>query len=278
MTDVFLRLDRKLNKKLFVPDAANDRLALAAKEGCKCKKLLSALRALWRSSHDSHDDRLSTLKSYLQCSPTRRAASPAPSSRVDESEAPIGDQEAPIGDQEPSDVGEGNGSEEEGELVRANDESGSESSPSEKESEAAESPTLRLGDGVSSSQDTNNSTAVEVSSTSSDGVRDSQVGSGWMGKAINLYSRKALSCQHCQFFIWIGSWKGTPPSPTQYFGDPVFWRHQMGLGGVRFHGPNQRENLPANTMFLFFIVSECLFQCKPLPVHRSRRRLSATGC
>lgn len=62
-----------MKKKLFRPTPTNDRVALALKEGVKAKRLLGALRTLWRSSADgAHDPRVKDLKQHLVASPLRR--------------------------------------------------------------------------------------------------------------------------------------------------------------------------------------------------------------
>lgn len=68
-----------LKKKLFKPKAPKTRADLAGQEGVKGKRLLQALRNLWRSSPaGAHDDRLVSLKSFLMPSPPR-GRGPVPS-------------------------------------------------------------------------------------------------------------------------------------------------------------------------------------------------------
>ena len=72
ITDCFLYLDLILKKKLFKPSEGETRKDLAAKEGVRGKRMIGALRALWRSSPvGGHDARIAELKSYLQASPLR---------------------------------------------------------------------------------------------------------------------------------------------------------------------------------------------------------------
>lgn len=52
MVDVFLRVDRLMQKKLLQPTAPGEsKTSLASAEARKMKKLIGALRNLWRSSH-----------------------------------------------------------------------------------------------------------------------------------------------------------------------------------------------------------------------------------
>jgi len=76
--DSYLYLDLLLNKKLFKPKPAKDgkppltRADMAAIEGVKAKKLLGALRYLWRSSKEGgHDPRVVELKQYVKSSPKK---------------------------------------------------------------------------------------------------------------------------------------------------------------------------------------------------------------
>ncbi len=82
LTDIFLYLDLMASKKLFKPKEGKTRADCAGSEGLKAKKLLQALRNLWRSSPaGSHDMRICELKSYLSPSPPRggrRAIVPKP--------------------------------------------------------------------------------------------------------------------------------------------------------------------------------------------------------
>lgn len=73
VSDAFVYLDLLLGKRLFRPTPKDDRVSLALKEGVKAKRLLGALRTLWRSSADgAHDPRVKDLKQHLQASPLRR--------------------------------------------------------------------------------------------------------------------------------------------------------------------------------------------------------------
>lgn len=73
IADAVLYLDLLLSKRLLRPTQTDDRVALAGQEGVKGKRLIGALRTLWRSNVDGgHDPRIRDLKSYLQASPARR--------------------------------------------------------------------------------------------------------------------------------------------------------------------------------------------------------------
>ena len=73
ISDAYVYLDLLLGKRLFRPTSKDDRVSLALKEGVKAKRLLGALRTLWRSSADgAHDPRVKDLKQHLVASPLRR--------------------------------------------------------------------------------------------------------------------------------------------------------------------------------------------------------------
>lgn len=73
ITDAFIMLDQILFKKLFRPDTSKGetRVLLAGRKG---KKLIQALRYLWRNTSESYDPKILDLKQCLQASPPRRAA------------------------------------------------------------------------------------------------------------------------------------------------------------------------------------------------------------
>ena len=82
LTDIFLMLDRKLDKKALKPDLKRNetKMSLAAAEAVKAKRLLGALRSLWRSSAiKGQDGHITHLKSFLVSSPQqRRNVDPSP--------------------------------------------------------------------------------------------------------------------------------------------------------------------------------------------------------
>ena len=197
LTDAFLALDTLLGKKLFHPDrkAGEDRMRVAGREALKCKRLLGALRSLWRSSKESHDDRVHHLKTFLRASPTRGAAVSAPSEPAEEP-APAGsdsegaDHDAEEGPQsDSSDSGEICSSRSDDGSVRSIEpekeplENLTESDSSDNKSNASHgtlsADTLELG-----KESGKEAKVEEVSDTDSENYRDSQVSSGWMGKAI----------------------------------------------------------------------------------------------
>ena len=248
----------------------------AAQEGCKLKKCLGALRALWRSSRRGGADKVRHLKSFLRESPAhhgRRRKRSASSDGDNDNEAPAIPDEAaehlparaphdeaasdptseeegelvcdeaasdPTSEEEKElahdeseeekelardEAASDPASEEEGELVRDEAASDPESeeeqlpdpgvvvgtgptsheeaakadssqtscssrSDDEKSDDSLTAPTLILGQQDEESE--------ESGSASGSDHRDSQVSSGWMGKAINYYSRKENEVAHIQ--------------------------------------------------------------------------------
>ena len=249
----------------------------AAQEGCKLKKCLGALRALWRSSRRGGTDKVRHLKSFLRESPAhhgRRRKRSASSDGDNDNEAPAIPDEAaehlparaphdeaasdptseeegelvcdeaasdPTSEEEKElahdeseeekelardEAASDPASEEEGELVRDEAASDPESeeeqlpdpgvvvvgtgptsheeaakadssqtscssrSDDEKSDDSLTAPTLILGQQDEESE--------ESGSASGSDHRDSQVSSGWMGKAINYYSRKENEVAHIQ--------------------------------------------------------------------------------
>ncbi|CAK9085117.1 unnamed protein product, partial [Durusdinium trenchii] len=276
LTDVFVELDRQLDKKMFRPVKGECRMQLAAQEGCKLKKCLGALRALWRSSRRGGTDKVRHLKSFLRESPAhhgrrrKRSASsdgdndneapaipdeaaehlPARAPRDEAASDPTSEEEGklvcdeaasdPTSEEEKElahdeseeekelardEAASDPASEEEGELVRDEAASDPESeeeqlpdpgvvvgtgptsheeaakadssqtscssrSDDEKSDDSLTAPTLILGQQDEESE--------ESGSASGSDHRDSQVSSGWMGKAINYYSRKENEVAHIQ--------------------------------------------------------------------------------
>ena len=220
LTDAFLVLDKRMEKKLFRPsrELNETRMGLAAVEAVKAKRLLGALRSLWRSSPGhGQDTRITHLKSYLMQSPNRRAGRAA---LPDAGEAPAA-AAAPAAEQDEESEGDESRGDESGGDERGGDESGGdesgghESEGDEKEGdESGDSevemlgpsaptspgdgarddsssdvyaPTLRLDDCRDPSPPYQMVEACSSESDSSDGEspKDSQVpGAGWMGKAM----------------------------------------------------------------------------------------------
>lgn len=72
LTDCYLYLDILLKKRLFKPISPDTRNDLAGREGVKGKRMVGALRFLWRSSPEGgHCPRIAELKTYLLPSPRR---------------------------------------------------------------------------------------------------------------------------------------------------------------------------------------------------------------
>eukprot|EP00438_Fugacium_kawagutii_P027028 Skav231828 [mRNA] locus=scaffold7912:2348:3493:- [translate_table: standard] len=79
VADAFLQLDKRLGGSLLKPQSREeDKLRLAGREALKVKRLVGALRALWRSSAYSHDERIAQLKALIQASPQRKRPEVAP--------------------------------------------------------------------------------------------------------------------------------------------------------------------------------------------------------
>lgn len=114
MADVWLELDRLLDRKLFrvcEENGRGNRQQQAAREGVRLKALMGALRFLWRNTKDkAHHPEVALLKSHLQESPqqtARREANEAEAEEEEEEELP----QAPLDDHDGS--GQGSSQEEE---------------------------------------------------------------------------------------------------------------------------------------------------------------------
>ena len=190
LTDVFMYAhEHCLKKKLFKSDGECV-AELAAQAGVVLKKLIGSLRALWRSSSQGgHDTRMADLKTYLLPSPTRSAHTPvqAPGpesgnedaesegegSEGEDSKSEEGPAEEPVAISQESSGDDGNSDDDE---------------VSEEESShgTLSAPTLTLpgkspsDHGVDTTQ---SDCSSEVSSPTTEGNNDSQVSSGWLGKA-----------------------------------------------------------------------------------------------
>lgn len=207
LTDAFLMLDGFLGKKMIVPTETEGKVTLAGQEGVKLKKLLGALRNLWRSNKtNGQDDKITHLKSFLEESPSKKPDGeeetcgglevvPARNDlRPIDGNDPVSDAEEAAS----SCKGSQSESGDEGPLVRVGrndggEPSGSESSEAESAVSECNSPTLRLGESPKS--DGKSVASVDSSSSSH---RDSQVSSGWMGRAINHYTREEKEDQLVQ--------------------------------------------------------------------------------
>lgn len=213
LTDTFLMLDSMLDKKMLAPTQTEGKLTLAGQEGVKLKKLLGALRNLWRSNKTKGlDDKITHLKSYLLASPSKHddmeeeglpedlgendtrgvGAAVSDCSGSEHASQDEGEDGAIVG-RESSDNESGS---EGGRILErdpapshagsSGDESGSESESDAAPPPVCNSPTLRLGESPRS--DAKSETSID-SSESSSSHRDSQVSSGRMGRAINHYTR-----------------------------------------------------------------------------------------
>lgn len=202
LTDVFLMLDARLGKKVFKPKAAKaareamadetgDQVAkaavqnlsredLAAIESVKAKKLLGALRTLWRSStNKGQDDKITHLKSFIMPSPARKQLDD--SEPEDESPPPpvLRDEDSPrsTASVESADEGEYDDEGLDGVPVPR--------SPSGTESDHVNSPTLDLSPSCQPPSPNGSSREVVAVDDDSENEKDSQVpGAGWMGRAM----------------------------------------------------------------------------------------------
>ena len=85
LADTFKYLDAKhLKGKLLKPDKKlnEDKAMLAGREGLKAKRMIGALRYLWRSSPNACDWSVQDLKDLLQKSPERPQRVPPPENPV----------------------------------------------------------------------------------------------------------------------------------------------------------------------------------------------------
>lgn len=169
-----------------------NRMLLAAQEGMVMKKLVGALRALWRSSGRGCDDRIHEMKSYLLPSPS------APDSDdVGHDDANV--RADPESDDSSSDGGNENGgaivayspSPEPVEDVKSDDEV----EESQQSVDTLDAPTLALGEPDATQPDPtppdSDSDDVLEELTPSSQHRDSQVSSGWLGRAYMYENAKA---------------------------------------------------------------------------------------
>ena len=227
LTDVFLFLDKLLGGNLLrtKPKTRETKMSLGGMEGLKMKRLVGSLRALWRSSQKyGSDDRITELKGYLRPSPSPHRADEdedddaggvlAPVDPVSTSDGGSGsddenDEDAIVPASGDADDGESDYEHQEVESIapdheepnagglvplsqQESDIDGESMSPAEaapaqdaghvgtehdsdSSEDSLDAPTLQLGEHDSDSSDENQ--------------RDSQVSSGWLGKAYNLYNR-----------------------------------------------------------------------------------------
>ncbi len=205
-------LDQQLEKKMFRPDLKlrETRVTLASLEGVKGKRLLGALRTLWRSSNKyGQDDKITHLKSFLLPSPKRNprhvgehasdddggmlqdggmAVEPPEPDSVESSlsQSSDGVGEDDISTRDTSDHEKGDDDDVDGSKLEPSSPNSSQSvdaseldvevEPSSQNSDL-NAPTLQLGE--PSDAETSESEAK------SENLRDSQVpGAGWLGRAM----------------------------------------------------------------------------------------------
>eukprot|EP00435_Cladocopium_sp_Y103_P005259 s130_g1.t1 len=151
LTDVFLRFDQQLQKKVFRPtkDPEMTRMSLAACEGVKAKRLIGSLRALWRSSKmKGHNQRVTHLKSFLRESPERQRPAPVVQDAPDPPAA-VSDHE--VSDEGPADDDGSSGESSPGSpnreaVVEVGANVESEHDAADSDSSSLKAPTLRLDD------------------------------------------------------------------------------------------------------------------------------------
>ena len=208
MTDVWLMVDKLLKFKLIKPvkKEGQTKMSLAAVEALKTKRLMGALRALWRSSKEQgFNPRVTELKSYLRPSPVPQRQAPQDESSSEcsdgEPHGDEGDRRGGSDEDDEDDTGdEGCPSEDDGHDVASNDDGGERDEdeanqvvahPMCSSQDSVTAETWVLGDGSGSSL--NEASEEEISSSSSQEdeevqMGDSQVSSGWLGKAYNVYN------------------------------------------------------------------------------------------
>ncbi len=179
-------VDKRLEKHMFRPSAElrETRMGLAAIEAVKAKRLLGALRSLWRSSATGGlDDKIAHLKTFLAPSPTRVRPS-----RVVEPE-PSPEPVASVYDSPPFPAGESGDETAAGDEVEGTDSERQGVEPSQtsvdsSDEDSLEAPTLCLD--PSPKPFKGRDAEPEPSSDSEDSLhRDSQIrGKSWMGKAM----------------------------------------------------------------------------------------------
>ena len=128
LTDVFLDFDRQMQANVFKPDRSKlkeSKMSLASNEAVIMKKLVGALRSLWRSSQEKGcDEKVTELKGYVLPSPLRRAQQPEGEAEISEHEegGAVALPDAELGEGEEEDLESGAGSPElDGEPVSEND-------------------------------------------------------------------------------------------------------------------------------------------------------------
>jgi hypothetical protein len=212
LTDVFLDFDRQMQANVFKPDRSKlkeSKMSLASNEAVIMKKLVGALRSLWRSSQEKGcDEKVTELKGYVLPSPLRRAQQPEGEAEISEHEegGAVALPDAELGEGEEEDLESGAGNPElDGEPVSENDgesESGDEAqasssqdTPEEGSLEHAPADQAAAGDAdeeMESDDSVINAPTLVLGSPSTVSTSDSedpefqcsQVSSGWMGRAI----------------------------------------------------------------------------------------------
>jgi hypothetical protein len=216
LCDVWLFLDVLFKKRLFQPDPKKleSKTSLAGEEAMKTKRCLQALRHLWRNKQEkSHCPFVQEMKDCLCPSPAqvRNAGPPDNSDNEEPADANSGNEVELSGsdydvESEGGSESEDGGMEDEGDagdlpcpgrsiqydVVRAETPPKTTQSDSDDDDDASlHAPTLRLDDMADDRSSNAASEAGEASGDhdSEEEWRDSQVGSGWMGKFYSKYGR-----------------------------------------------------------------------------------------
>lgn len=209
LTDCWLMVDKYLGNKLLCSQSGEDsRVKLAGLEGVKLKRLISALRGLWRSSpKGGADERIVELKSYLRQSPTRRGAADSSDeddggrgalndagednddsdthAEIDNGHNAIVEHTDRVPDIHPASTDDEDEDSEDSEIFSDGDKEGAPGdNPAHEEVNSSQdslrAPTIRLGQEPGRDDSPDEVPAEELP--------DSQVSSGWLGKAYMYYN------------------------------------------------------------------------------------------
>ena len=224
LTDVFLAFDKKLKCRVFRPDSSlkEDRATLAGREAVKCKRLMGALRSLWRNTRESSDDRVARLKDLLEPSPARAAGGEGDAEDDEDEGAALEDAQGGHDGEPDSPGGEADGVEdspldalEEPQCSQEDSQSepaghdGSDGEDAASLGSGAEGAPASPADGSEASHAPAKSAPMLIESDTEELLRaptlrlgspsssvdefpDSQVSSGWLGKTYAHYHREVL--------------------------------------------------------------------------------------
>ena len=247
-----LRMDVLFDSKLLL--GPQSKLNLAAEEGVKLKHLVSAVRALWRSSPTGNHPNVTHLKSMLRPSPQRRR-----DQDEDDSPVPCDDEGDDRMSSSPEDAGEDQDdacsvlSASTLRLPGRGDAADSDGAMTDRDSEDEE------GDHEACEDDIPSSMADKVDDKGDEDIfdesqRDSQRPGAWMGSAIALFNRLEKTGKIVVPVEVLYEWlvDGKPAEKGEYAGsfyiddleclpicfqillfDPPFYLYRRGL--LRYH-------------------------------------------